>query len=124
MIDNPLQVERLIPKLQAALPLVAGVSSALAAVAHERLPQADVRECRVTEVHYAGDAGGIMCKLVLGGEVEEVLYVSMTHLTFRRRHPLAREIAAYQKHRNKRLRLLEAFQLSGGAPQVVTYIAP
>ena len=34
----------------------------------------------------------------------EVLLVSITHLTFDRRLPLAREIAAYQKHRVKRLR--------------------
>ena len=30
--------------------------------------------------------------------------MSITHLTFDRRLPLAREIAAYQKHRVKRIR--------------------
>jgi hypothetical protein len=30
--------------------------------------------------------------------------VSITHLTFDRRLPVAREIAAYQKHRIKRIR--------------------
>ena len=33
-----------------------------------------------------------------------MFFVSITHLTFDRRLPLAREIAAYQKHRIKRLR--------------------
>ena len=34
----------------------------------------------------------------------EVFFASITHLTFDRRLPLAREIAAYQKHRIKRIR--------------------
>ena len=33
-----------------------------------------------------------------------MFFVSITHLTFDRRLPLAREIAAYQKHRVKRMR--------------------
>ena len=34
----------------------------------------------------------------------QCVVVSITYLTFDRRLPLAREIAAYQKHRVKRLR--------------------
>ena len=39
---------------------------------------------------------------------EKVFFVSITHLTFDRRLPLAREIAAYQKHRIKRIRRSDA----------------
>src|SRR4051812_19144910 len=61
--------------------------------------------CQITGIHYAGDEGGILCKLDFGTEdADPVFFVSITHLTFDRRLPLAREIAAYQKHRVKRLR--------------------
>ncbi len=47
-----------------------------------------------------GDEGGIVCQLDFGHEAgEKAFFVSITHLTFDRRLPLAREIAAYQKHR-------------------------
>ena len=52
-----------------------------------------------------GDEGGIVCKLDLGREDgAKAFFVSITHLVFDPRTPLAREIAAYQKHRLKRLR--------------------
>ena len=52
-----------------------------------------------------GDEGGIVCRLDFGqDDGEKVFFVSITHLTFDRRLPLAREIAAYQKHRVKRIR--------------------
>ena len=56
-------------------------------------------------MHYVGDEGGIVCRLDFGHEdTEKVFFASITHLTFDRRMPLAREIAAYQKHRIKRIR--------------------
>jgi hypothetical protein len=121
MIDNPAQVERLIPKLRAILPLTAGLTPQLATIVRERLPQSDLPpECRVTAIAYAGEEGGIMCKLQLGNDGEHVFYVSVTQLVFRRRHPLAREIAAYQKHRSKRLHILDGFLPSSRTPQVLT----
>ena len=61
--------------------------------------------CQITWIHYAGDEGGILCKLDFGQEdTDQAFFVSITHLTFDRRLPLAREIAAYQKHRVKRIR--------------------
>ena len=53
-----------------------------------------------------------MCKLDFGQEdTDQAFFVSITHLTFDRRLPLAREIAAYQKHRVKRIR-----RSSSGSP--------
>jgi hypothetical protein len=60
-------------------------------------------QATITWISYAGDEGGIVCKLDLGPEVEKAAFTSITHLRFDARLPLARDIAAYQKHRVKRL---------------------
>jgi len=106
VIDNPLQTELLIAKLKAAVPLSATVSRPLLALLQEQSPDIALPpRCQITGIHYTGDEGGILCKLDFGHEDgREMLLVSITHLTFDRRLPLAREIAAYQKHRVKRLR--------------------
>ena len=72
----------------------------------EQAPGLDLSpRCQITEIYYAGDEGGILCKLDFGQEdTDQAFFVSITHLTFDRRLPLAREIAAYQKHRVKRIR--------------------
>jgi hypothetical protein len=108
MIDNPDQVDRLLAKLRESLPLAAAVTPRLAAVVREQSPGGDVpRRGPVTQADYAGDEGGIMCRLEFGGESSlGVFFVSITQLAFDRSMPLAREIAAYQKHRIKRLRRL------------------
>jgi len=107
VIDNPLQAHLLMAKLKAALPLPAMVTPPMMAQLQEQAPGLDLSpRCQITQIHYAGDEGGILCKLDFGTEedTDPVFFVSITHLTFDRRLPLAREIAAYQKHRVKRLR--------------------
>jgi len=106
MIDNPMQVERLLDRLEQGLPFVAGLSPRLAATMRGAAPGLIIpRECQVTWVGYAGDEGGIMCRLELGtaGDGEQFV-VSLTQLVIRPGAPMAREIGAYQKHRHKRLR--------------------
>jgi hypothetical protein len=107
MIDNPKQVADLLSKLEAALPLPAIVPPRLAAALRQQSPGASIpKECQVTWVSNVGDEGGIVCKLSVEGEADNKLefFTSITHLDFDRRSPLAREIAAYQKHRVKKLR--------------------
>jgi hypothetical protein len=106
MIDDPAQVQRLLGRLEAALPLVLGISPPLAATIHGQAPRMTVpTECQVTWVSYAGDEGGIMCRLQLNdGSSNRQFFVSLTHLVTRPGTPLAHEIAAYQRHRGKRLR--------------------
>jgi hypothetical protein len=60
--------------------------------------------CSVTWISYAGDEGGIVCRLEAAAETTKAVFASITHLRFDPRLPLAREIVAYQKHRVKRLR--------------------
>ena len=115
MIDNPLQADLLMAKLKAALPLPATATPPLLAQLQEQAPGRDLSpQCQITGIHYAGDEGGIVCKLDLGQEDgERVFFASITHLTFDRRLPLAREIVAYQRHRIKRIRRSSSTPSSG-----------
>jgi len=126
MIDNIEQVGRLLPKLEASLPLPATLTPELAAFLRKEAPEYHVpRQCEIVEISYAGYSGGIMCRFVLAGPSEgRAFHVSITHLTFDRRHPLAREIAAYQKHRIKRMRIEDADRPSQGRQTIVRYDTP
>jgi hypothetical protein len=106
MIDNPNQVQRLVAKLRQSLPLSATVTPEVAAVIREQSPAADpLRRYPITRVDYAGDEGGIVCKVELGPENgDRALFASITHLQFGHVGPIARQIASYQPHRIKRLR--------------------
>src|SRR3954464_12686719 len=93
-------------KLKAALPLPALATPPLLAQLHEQAPGRDLSpRCQITQIYYAGDEGGILCKLDFGtADADPVLFVSLTPLICDRRLPRAREIAADQKHRVKLLR--------------------
>lgn len=107
VIDNQDQVERLLRRLADVLPLAALATPALvAAYFREQSSAAKITwHCKVTDILYAGDEGGVMCHVIFDQkEKEQVFLVSITHLAFDRRLPIAREIASYQKHRIKRIR--------------------
>jgi hypothetical protein len=108
MIDNHERTEWLVVKLRESLPLPAKLTPQLAALVRKEKPDISVPQtCPITRVDYAGDEGGIMCRIEIGSEDEPaVFYVSITHLAFDRRLPLAREITTYQKHRTKRIRFI------------------
>jgi hypothetical protein len=106
VIDNQDQAQRLLRRLNEVLPLSALATPPLMAELRGRFSGANITwDCKVTKVMYAGDEGGVMCQLTFDEEEkEEVVLVSITHLAFDRRLPIARDIAAYQKHRIKRIR--------------------
>ena len=105
MIDNPDQAARLLARLQAVLPLPARVTPELAATIKTKNTATEIPStCSITWISYAGDEGGIMCRLDFAREIETATFASITHLRFDARPPVARDIAAYQKHRVKRLR--------------------
>jgi hypothetical protein len=106
VIDNQDQVKRLLRRLTDVLPLAALATPALMADLRERSPPAKITwHCQVTDIFYAGDEGGVICHVIFDQEEkEQVFLVSITHLAFDRRLPIAREIASYQKHRIKRIR--------------------
>jgi hypothetical protein len=107
MIDNPDQVGRLLAALRGALPLPARMTPRLLATVQDQARGTrQTAACRITRVDHAGDEGGIVCHLTRDGRDEngKLVVASITHLEFDPRLPLAREIAAYQKLRIKRLR--------------------
>jgi hypothetical protein len=106
MIDDPRKTDLLMSMLTEALPIEANVTQSLAAELMEKSPEVVIpRKCNVTNILYAGDFGGILCGLDIGGtEAKTAHVVSITHLTFDRRVPLSREIETYQRHRIKKLK--------------------
>ena len=103
MIDNPIQMQRLLAQLPAALPLPARATPELAAMLKTQNIADASSTATITAVNYAGDEGGIMCRLEIPPN-ENAVHASITHLRFDPRLPVAREITAYQKHRVKHLR--------------------
>ena len=107
MIDNRDHVDRLLDKLKKSLPIPARVPPDLMASLRRQNPDAKITaDCEVAKVFYSGDKGGVLCHVRFDKEEEkkEVFLVSVTYLAFDRRLPVAHDIAAYQKHRIKRLR--------------------
>ena len=104
MIDNIIQVERLLPRLQAALPLPARLTPEATALLRAQSGFAAIgATCTINHITYLGDEGGIMCSLDFGETVQNQAHTSITHLCFDARLPLSREITAYQRHRIKRI---------------------
>ncbi len=105
MIDHPITAADLLAKLRAALPLPARLTPELQVQLRSKNAASVIPAlATITLLHYMGDEGGILCKLDLGPNVANHAFVSITHLRFDPRLPLAREITIYQKHRVKRLR--------------------
>lgn len=103
VIDNPVQMQRLLALLQEEIPLPARTTPELAAMLKTQNVANAASTATITAVNYAGDEGGIMCRLEIPAN-ENAIHVSITHLRFDPRWPLAREITAYQKHRVKHLK--------------------
>jgi hypothetical protein len=107
MIDHPEITQRLIAKLNEALPLPVSLTPELQDILRRQTSGSTIpARVTVTWISYAGDEGGIVCKLDLGPDVKNAAFTSITHLRVDPRSPLAREIAAYQKHRVKRIQRL------------------
>ena len=105
MIDHPEQVERLMERLGAALPIPVRLTPEVLMTLRQQRGVTMPANCRVTWISYAGDEGGIVRRLEATAETDEAVFASITHLRFDPRLPCTREIVAYQKHRVKRLRV-------------------
>ncbi len=105
MIDDYVTTMELMAAIEAALPMPARMTPEVRASMDREDSAAPMPlECNVIGLHYLGDEGGILCRLDVGGTAAQETFVSITHLRFDIRLPLARRIAAYQKHRVKVLR--------------------
>ena len=87
-----------------ALPIPARPTPELQATPQDQNGTTLPGNCRVTWISYAGDEGGIVCKLKGTSESAEAAVASMPHSRFDPRLPVAREIVTYQKRRVKHLR--------------------
>lgn len=109
MIDDLKKSMALMEKLKASLPLPAVTTKELNKKLLNDVGRDLPRECRVTEVRYLGDEGGILCHLDFGlSDTQNSYHVSITNIRFSRTDPLTREIGAYCKHRIKRLKKLNS----------------
>src|SRR5262245_18328257 len=64
MIDNARQTVRLIGKLKSSLPVPAVMTPDCLAKFHKETGEAGLSPlCMVTQIHYLGDEGGIICGL-------------------------------------------------------------
>ncbi len=102
MTSTDLLAEQLVQKLRRALPLTAHGRPSLTATLSRNLYCANLMpRVTVTDVFYAGEKSGLMCRVDVHGLAGEpvVVVAPVTQLAFNRRHPVARDIAAYRKRR-------------------------
>jgi hypothetical protein len=106
MIDDPDKTDRLVDALEASLPVETRLSASLIQTLSKRSPDVAIpARCNVVSVFYAGEEGGIVCALDIGGpDTKSAHLVSITHLIFERKLPLFGQIDAYQRHRIKKLK--------------------
>ena len=104
LIDDYDKAMELMRKMEAHLPIPARPTSALARLMREKGVQlAHDQELEIQGVFYISDAGGISCDVTSTQVAKEAIVVSLTQLRVHPKHPLVREIRAYQRKRTKRL---------------------
>jgi hypothetical protein len=104
MIDNPEKTKSLMTEMEGLLPIPVITTPELIDTLRGkgiRLPKAFI--CKIKELHYLGDDGGICCGLSLPIEIHDPLIISITHLRINKQHKLAKKIINYQKKRVKKL---------------------
>jgi len=102
-MDDAQQVEALLEKMKVQLPIPAEVRGSTAK--HLRSQGISIphhRQVSISSVLNSGDEGGILCAVSPQDSVQVVL-ISLTQLKIPCRHPLEKEIRAYQKARLKNL---------------------
>ena len=104
MIDDYDKTRELMHRMEAQLPIPARPTGAFfRSMRDKRIKITRDQQLQIKHLVYAGDEGGIMCDVTLSQDAKEALLVSITHLRIDPRHPLAREIRAYQRERTRRL---------------------
>jgi len=104
MLDKPEKTAELIATLRSALPFEVSLTPELIAeLARHDKPLALAQRQIVSDISYAGDAGGILCHIQIA-DVGQTVYASLTHVRVSRALPFAQAVIEYQKHRVKKLR--------------------
>ena len=104
MIDNQKQVAALMRDLKAHLPVPAKATKPLCDLLRRHsIDISPNTPIEITDVVYMGDEGGICCAIEAAGQKEAAAVVSLTHLSLSPNSPLAKNVAAYQTQRAKKL---------------------
>lgn len=104
MLDRPEKTEALLDAMTEALPSeVALMPDLIAGLARQQRPVAVNSVETVSDISYAGDEGGIMCR-ISPADAESVVVVSLTHVRVPGTLSFATAALAYQKHRVKKLK--------------------
>ena len=104
MIDDYNQAMELMNKMESQFPIPVRPTGPYIRMMRERGIKIKRNErLQIKRVLYLGDEGGIICDVTPNPDAKEVYLVSLTHLEVEQHHPLARDIRAYQKKRNRRI---------------------
>ena len=104
MLDNPEKTARLLAALKAAVPFEVELTPAVVKqLQAEKFAHADQTHRTVSDLYYAGDEGGILCRIAPPDE-QRALFISLTQVRMPRTMSLAAAVIDYQKHRVKKLR--------------------
>ncbi len=105
MIDNYIEVTKLIEKMKDALPIDAYPTKRLCSSMKKNNSNIKMKTndlFAIKSVVYLGDEGGIMCDISCE-DSKEALIVSLTHLRIKKLYPFTKEIKSYQINRKKAL---------------------
>ena len=104
MIDDYTKAMELVEKMEAQLPIPVFPKKPLIHTLREKGTKITSQQMLyINSVLYLGDGAGITCDLALIRDDKEVFLCSLTHLSISPRHPMAKEIRAYQQERTKKL---------------------
>lgn len=103
MIDDYDATMELIHKMETNLPIPARPTGAfIRAMKAQGVRIARDQELPIKRVFYMDDEGGISCDVTPAG-MKEPIICSITQIRIKSKHPLAKEIRAYQMERTKKL---------------------
>jgi len=104
-MDIKEEYEELFQKLKSSLPIEAYPVRELVQVFRDKENPINLKTAlTITDVHNTGNISGIMC--VVSNTKENVIACSLSHLIFSPDFHLYKEIADYQKKRERRIRKL------------------
>ena len=105
MLDHPEKTAWLLAALKLAAPFEVELTARLIEYIRAQTDVvADPAQRTVSALSYAGDEGGILCHTLPVQEGGGGLVVSLTHVHVPKTLPFAEAVAAYQKHRVKKLK--------------------
>ncbi len=103
MLDNANKTAKLVISLMAAVPFEVELTPEAIDLLRTQQPAIVIKPQQiVSQISYAGDEGGIMCR-IHPKELKNAIIISITHVRMDRKQPLGAAVFDYQKERVKNL---------------------